>query len=86
MFRICFRILFSLQINEPMFPKNIDKKNRKYDWKLILQCVLPTLVIVYWMGLTIPFINLFFFHSFNIDSAEFTYWWYYKFFSCFFRR
>ena len=24
------------------------------------------------MGLTIPFINLFFFHSFNIDSGDFT--------------
>ena len=64
-------VYYSLQIKEPMFPKNIDKKNRKYDWKLILQCVLPTAVIAIGAGLTIPFINLFFFHCFNIDSAEF---------------
>ena len=36
-----------------------------------MQCVLPTLVIAIGAGLTIPFINLFFFHTFNIDSARF---------------
>ena len=64
-------VFYSLQINEPVYSFNIDNNDRKYNWKLILQCVLPTLVIAVGAGLTIPFINLFFFHSFNIDSAGF---------------
>ncbi len=64
-------VFYSLQINEPDLPYNKDRENRKYNWKLILQCVFPTLVIAIGAGLTIPFINLFFFHSFNIDSAGF---------------
>ena len=64
-------VFYSLQINEPVYFFNIDKNDRKYNWKLILQCVLPTVVIAVGAGLTIPFINLFFFHSFNIDSAGF---------------
>ena len=64
-------VFYSLQINEPFYSFNIDNKNRKYNWKLILQCVLPTIVIAVGAGLTIPFINLFFFHNFNIDSAGF---------------
>ena len=63
-------VFYSLQIYEPIL-ENIDNKKRKYNWKLILQCVLPTLVIAIGAGLTIPFINLFFFHTFNIDSAGF---------------
>ena len=64
-------VFYSLQINEPVYSFNIDNNDRKYNWKLILQCVLPTIVIAVGAGLTIPFINLFFFHSFNIDSAGF---------------
>tara|TARA_B100000683_G_scaffold263312_1_gene291439 strand:- start:2526 stop:3737 length:1212 start_codon:yes stop_codon:yes gene_type:complete len=64
-------VFYSLQIYEPVFVDNLDNKKRKYNWKLILQCVLPTLVIAIGAGLTIPFINLFFFHTFNIDSARF---------------
>ena len=64
-------VFYSLQIYEPVFADNLDNKKRKYNWKLILQCVLPTLVIAIGAGLTIPFINLFFFHTFNIDSARF---------------
>lgn len=64
-------VFYSLQIYEPIFPDNIDNKKRKYNWKLILQCILPTLVIAIGAGLTIPFINLFFFHTFNIDSPGF---------------
>ena len=64
-------VFYSLQINEPVYHFSMDKNDRKYNWKLILQCVLPTLVIAIGAGLTIPFINLFFFHSFNIDYAGF---------------
>jgi len=42
-----------------------------YDWPLIIKAIFPTLVIAVGAGLTIPFINLFFFHNFEIDSSSF---------------
>lgn len=50
------------------------KENREvtpYDWALIIKAIIPTLIIAVGAGLTIPFINLFFFHNFQIDSSEF---------------
>jgi len=44
---------------------------RQYNWKDILKCVTPTLLIAIGAGLTIPFINLFFFHVFEVDSEQF---------------
>ena len=44
---------------------------RSYDWLLIFQAIVPTLIIAIGAGLTIPFINLFFFHNFSIDSSGF---------------
>ena len=44
---------------------------RSYDWILILRAIFPTLIIAVGSGLTIPFINLFFFHNFKIDSSDF---------------
>ena len=69
----CFGFLsyyFSQKIIEPKNLDRINKTQRNYNWKLIIQCTLPTLVII-GTGLTIPFINLFFFHSFNVDSGDF---------------
>lgn len=42
-----------------------------YDWALIFKSILPTLIIAVGAGLTIPFINLFFFHNFKLDSSGF---------------
>ena len=42
-----------------------------YDWSLIVKAIIPTLIIAVGAGLTIPFINLFFFHNFEIDSSGF---------------
>ena len=70
----CFGFLsyyFSQKIIEPKNLDRINKTQRNYNWKLIIQCTLPTLVIAIGAGLTIPFINLFFFHSFNVDSGDF---------------
>ena len=70
----CFGFLsfyFSQKIIEPENLHKINKTQRNYNWTLIIQCILPTLVIAIGAGLTIPFINLFFFHSFNIDSGDF---------------
>ena len=44
---------------------------KSYDWALLLKAIIPTLVIAIGAGLTIPFINLFFFHNFQVDSIEF---------------
>ena len=42
-----------------------------YDWGLLLKAIVPTIIIAIGAGLTIPFINLFFFHNFQIDSKVF---------------
>ena len=44
---------------------------RTYDWALLLKAIIPTLIIAIGAGLTIPFINLFFYHNFKVDSAGF---------------
>ena len=42
-----------------------------YDWYLLLRAIIPTFIIAVGAGLTIPFINLFFFHNFQIDASDF---------------
>lgn len=46
---------------------------QSYDWKLITQISLPTLFIAVGAGMAIPFMNLFFYHIFGIDSAYFSF-------------
>ena len=48
----------------------ITKKNN-LNWLLITKAIIPTLIIAIGAGLTIPFINLFFFHNFLIEASEF---------------
>ena len=64
-------VFYSLKIKESRSSFDNINVKRNYNWSLILQCVLPTLIIAIGAGLTIPFINLFFFHNFYIDSSEF---------------
>lgn len=55
--------------------KNADKHSankQSYNWKLITQVSLPTLFIAVGAGMAIPFMNLFFYHIFGIDSAYFS--------------
>ena len=47
------------------------QKLKHYNWALLLKAIVPTLIIAIGAGLTIPFINLFFFHNFEIDSSDF---------------
>ena len=47
----------------------VDKNN--LNWLLITKATIPTLIIAIGAGLTIPFINLFFFHNFLIEASEF---------------
>ena len=44
---------------------------KSYDWGLLFKAIVPTIIIAVGAGLTIPFINLFFFHNFQIDSTGF---------------
>ena len=46
---------------------------RSYDWILLIKAIAPTLIIAIGAGLTIPFINLFFFHNFEVDSVGFAF-------------
>ena len=50
-----------------------EKSYVMYDWRLLIKSILPTLIIAIGAGLTIPFINLFFFHIFEVDSSEFAF-------------
>ena len=50
--------------------KKVLKQN-KLNWILITKATIPTLIIAIGAGLTIPFINLFFFHNFLIEASEF---------------
>lgn len=64
-------IYYSVQIKDKSVLKLDVSKRDSYDWILIFQAVIPTLIIAIGAGLTIPFINLFFFHNFSVDSSNF---------------
>lgn len=57
--------------------EDINKQEEKafnlkvYDWGLIIKAMAPTMIISIGAGLTIPFINLFFYHIYDIDSYQF---------------
>ena len=52
-------------------PLKQELENKKYNWIILLKAIIPTLIIAIGAGLTIPFINLFFYHNFEVDSSEF---------------
>lgn len=51
----------------------IQKIEEGYNWNLIVRAAIPVLMIAVGAGLTIPFINLFFFNVFGMDSEEFSF-------------
>jgi len=53
------------------FGRNFSSLLLDYDWFLIIKALVPTLLIAVGAGLTIPFINLFFYSVFSMDSAQF---------------
>ena len=67
------RYLFNLNTDNPILNDSGNKKNlhKDLDWLLIVKATIPTLIIAIGAGLTIPFINLFFFHNFMIEASEF---------------
>ncbi len=44
----------------------------RFDWKLIVKALTPSLIIAVGAGLTIPFINLFFYKVHHLDSGTFS--------------
>ena len=67
------RYLFNLNTDNPTVNDSNNKKSfiKDLDWLLIVKATVPTLIIAIGAGLTIPFINLFFFHNFMIEASEF---------------
>jgi len=53
------------------FSRNFSSLLLDYDWFLIIKALVPTSLIAIGAGLTIPFINLFFYSVFSMDSAQF---------------
>lgn len=68
-----FSVLMIIRIgkNEVEPPDKPSLDLRLYDWRAILEAVIPTLIIAVGAGLTIPFLNLFFYKTFGMDSDEF---------------
>lgn len=62
--------LLKMKVDE-VLPVKKGLQWKSYDWLLILKAIIPTLIIAIGAGLTIPFINLFFFHNFKVDSSSF---------------
>lgn len=62
--------LYQLKVDK-IINKNEGLKWKSYNWGLVVKAVVPTIIISIGAGLTIPFINLFFYHDFGIDSSEF---------------
>ena len=53
----------------------ISKKptTNSLKWSIILKAIIPTFIIAIGAGLTIPFINLFFYHNFSLDAPSFAF-------------
>lgn len=64
-------IYFISKIQDDIIIKHVNNKNN-HNWSKILRAISPTLMISIGAGLAIPFINLFFFHSFKVDSDTFS--------------
>ena len=62
--------LYQLKVDE-VFDANEGVKWKSYNWWVVVKAVVPTIIISVGAGLTIPFINLFFYHDFGIDSSQF---------------
>ena len=67
-FGIYYVLKIKVDIVSP-FKKGLQWKD--YDWNLLLKAIIPTIIIAIGAGLTIPFINLFFYHNFQVDSSSF---------------
>lgn len=68
-------LLFIRRIStDEVIPSTVRKRLdlRQYDWGLITRALIPKVLLATGAGLTIQFINLFFYHVFGIDFNEFS--------------
>jgi hypothetical protein len=67
--------LSRIKIVEKLPETNINETKiaqiNSYDWDLIAKASIPTLLVATGAGLAIPFMNLFFYNTFGLDSAHF---------------
>lgn len=68
-FFFVLRIRISEKVTEKVAFANVFKA---YDWRLIINALLPTLLLAVGAGFTIPFINLFFQSVHGVDSRAFS--------------
>jgi MFS family permease len=69
-------IWFVLKVdrNENVPPINGKRSNfRNYDWPMIVRAMIPTSIIAFGAGFTIPFISLFFSNVHGMSTSEFSY-------------
>jgi len=52
-------------------PRGLRRRLADYDWPKVLRALFPTALLAIGAGLTIPFMNLFFYNVFGLDSNEF---------------
>ena len=65
-------VFFLLRLKtDDVLEEKKDIQWKSYDWILLFKAIVPTIIISIGAGLTIPFINLFFYHDFGVDSSEF---------------
>lgn len=64
--------LSQLKVDKIFIKKdNVGIQLSSYNWSVLLKALIPTFIIAIGAGLTIPFINLFFFHIYGLDSSQF---------------
>ena len=63
--------VFQIRSDFDIISKKITTKSLK--WSIILKAIIPTFIIAIGAGLTIPFINLFFYHNFSLDAPSFAF-------------
>ncbi len=66
--------VFKIKIKEVIPTVNEENKKffKHYDWGAIIRVMIPTFIVATGAGLTIPFVNLFFYHIFNTSFDEFS--------------
>lgn len=65
------RIRTTEQVPEVSRSSDAPSQHQQRQLGLLLRAILPTFIIAVGAGLAVPFMNLFFYHSFGIDSAHF---------------
>lgn len=69
-------IWFVLKVNKNEKVPVLEGKRsniRNYDWHVIIKALIPTSIIAFGAGFTIPFISLFFSNVHGMSTAEFSY-------------